>query len=84
MDKLTASGESVRDKHTHYEVYGHVTSESAIVVIRGDVFREFANLHGKPMTEYSGLEFNVDFRRSEGKLIGYVESVRDISILDKR
>ena len=93
--KVSFSGNQIRKKHTHYEVYPYVRSSQATVIIRGDIFYDFKEKYGKPITEYERLEAEVDLHRNDERvqecqdpykspfhLMGSISSIGDLVVCE--
>ena len=82
----TFVGNSIRDKHTHYEV-PVALPESATLIIRGDIAQEFHKTYHLPITSAKEVKVQTEFNPNNGRfqfkpkqhLIGTIESLKDIT-----
>ena len=58
---ITCLEEHIRDRHTHYEVHGHIGSFTATVEIPGYVADAFEKKYGKPIEKSGKITITTDF-----------------------
>jgi len=91
------AGESIMDKHTHYEAHPFIGPERVTVIIRGDIAIDFRKMYGFPITEAEKLQVTVDLGRNDARvkecqdgfqpashLMGAVGSLDDIVLVKKQ
>ncbi|MBS3175399.1 hypothetical protein J4440_05970 [Candidatus Woesearchaeota archaeon] len=92
--EITFYGKQIKQKHIHYEYYPTVDSNSATVIIRGDVASDFSKKYKSGITE-TNFNANVEFTRngdrikecqdifkSQEYLIGYLSLENITKIID--
>jgi hypothetical protein len=62
--KVSFSGASIVDRHTHYEVAASIGPYSATIVIPGYVEQEFFDRYGLRITACERLDVQTDFFRN--------------------
>ncbi len=93
IGSITCLGEHVRDRHTHYELHGHVGPFPATIEIPGYVADAFREKYGKPIEQSGRITVTADFLRNDqliaecqnpyrsaSHLTGSIRSDSDISI----
>lgn len=67
IEQVVCNGKRIVDKHTHYELYVHLGSTPATIMIRGDVAADFRQAYKKPIFESTFIA-DLDFRRNDSRV----------------
>jgi hypothetical protein len=67
-EQVEIFGNRIVDKRTHYEAYPSIGSETAKVIIRGDVVAAFQKRYRLPITEAGKMEVRVDLGRNDQRI----------------
>lgn len=94
---LELYGNSITDRHTHYEAHGYLseTRGRVLVTIPGHVAQEFQERYGMPITDCERFEAAVDVIRNgshvapnqfmpPGGLRATLGSIEDVFLREKR
>ncbi len=65
IGSIRGLGRSLQDKHTHYEMHGHIGPLLATVEIPGYVADAFEAIYGKRIEHFDGITITADFFRND-------------------